>query len=46
MKDQLYANACASYYGDADLVAQCSHRMYLFMRLFMWLIGVFGEDTI
>ena len=43
MRDQLYVNACTRYYGDADLVTQCSHRMYLIMRLFMWLIGVFGK---
>ena len=43
MKDQLYANACASYYTDSEVVANCAHRMYFIMRLFMWLVGLFGK---
>ena len=43
MRDQLYANACASYYGNSETVTQCAHRMYLVMRMIMWLVGVFGK---
>lgn len=43
MRNHLYANPCASYYGNSEMVTHCAHRMYLVMRLIMWVVGLFGK---